>query len=656
MRIYKALSRILCLTVLSVTMLSETALAATKNISVSVDDDYENGTFVLNFEESGEYGLVLLSPDGTVYDYEKKSDTQMECYVGDINAGVWTTEITTEGNEEIGEVKVSVITETEEETQDVGNTIQVGKNIAGLDMYFKDSCFIVTWTDDACGNVDIEIVNLNTSQVIESKRVAEKEFSCSIPENVKNIVVTIVPSESANVDGAELRYVYEVKRELNGKVEFPNIEETNLDTITADVTLNHNLGIIVEVDGVQTASYENQAAGVHTIDIPLNEDGEHEVKVYIVDADGNMNSKTAEFVKDSIAPMVEMQEEYDGIKTTEESITIAGYVRNYDAFSINGDAVDVKTDGYFEMECSLHEGTNEILIEASDNAGNITSYNASVMMYQKNDSEYGRVVLLIIGIVAAIIFIRKDKKKKHKDDDSTITIQNNTPNLAETVNLNTDKDNKSKKKSFSVPLLQREQRAKEKVNAPSKKAVFEKLAELMQKRKTDLNRPVTKKDGVKAILVAVFVFLIFTFVLFLGTAASGSMENTIKTGDICISNRLAYVSRAPQRGDIIYFRRDDKTYGKRVVGIAGDSIEFVDGYVYINGERYIEDYIPEDVETNCNRKFEVPDGHVFVMGDNREDSLDSRYWENPYVSEDEIVAKYMLLIPTHIIYDLFVEA
>lgn len=168
-------------------------------------------------------------------------------------------------------------------------------------------------------------------------------------------------------------------------------------------------------------------------------------------------------------------------------------------------------------------------------------------------------------------------------------------------------------------------------------------------RKEKLDEPVTIKDIVNAILLVVFVLFLFTFVLFLGTASSGSMENTIKTGDVCVANRLAYISREPQRGDIIYFRRDGKTYGKRVVGIAGDTIEFVDGYVYINGKRYVEDYIPESVETNCNKTFEVPANHVFVMGDNREDSYDSRQWEEPYVSEEDIIAKYLFGIPTHVV-------
>lgn len=184
-----------------------------------------------------------------------------------------------------------------------------------------------------------------------------------------------------------------------------------------------------------------------------------------------------------------------------------------------------------------------------------------------------------------------------------------------------------------------------------KMKLIEKLNQIKQRRRDKLNEPTTMKDVVKAIVLTCVVFLIFTFILFLGTASSGSMESTIKTGDVCVANRLAYISDEPERGDIIYFRRDNTTYGKRVVGIAGDSIEFVDGYVYINGERYVEDYIPESVETNSNRTFEVPAEHVFVMGDNREDSLDSRHWDEPYISEDDIVAKYLFVIPTHVILD-----
>ena len=66
--------------------------------------------------------------------------------------------------------------------------------------------------------------------------------------------------------------------------------------------------------------------------------------------------------------------------------------------------------------------------------------------------------------------------------------------------------------------------------------------------------------------------------------------------DITINNRLAYVAHKPERGDMISFKHvndEGKTevYGKRVIGVAGDEIRFVDGYVYINGEKSVEEYI-----------------------------------------------------------------
>ena len=138
-------------------------------------------------------------------------------------------------------------------------------------------------------------------------------------------------------------------------------------------------------------------------------------------------------------------------------------------------------------------------------------------------------------------------------------------------------------------------------------------------------------------------YLIFSFLLAPIWNKGSSMEPTIKDGSFAIGNRLAYVKHSPKRGDIIAFEHNDKNgygYSKRVIGLPGDKITFHDGYVYINDELYDESaYLGDDVETNCTKEFEVPKESVFVLGDNREDSTDSRDFQNPYISYKEIKAK-----------------
>lgn len=124
------------------------------------------------------------------------------------------------------------------------------------------------------------------------------------------------------------------------------------------------------------------------------------------------------------------------------------------------------------------------------------------------------------------------------------------------------------------------------------------------------------------------------------------MFPTLHTHDFILYNRLAYLVEKPQRGDIISFNKDGSIYCKRIVAIEGDVVSFEEGYLYINAEKIEEDYLMIK-DTLCEDTFTVPDGCVFVLGDNRFYSYDSRFWENPFVDVDYINGKCVFIIPTH---------
>ena len=105
-----------------------------------------------------------------------------------------------------------------------------------------------------------------------------------------------------------------------------------------------------------------------------------------------------------------------------------------------------------------------------------------------------------------------------------------------------------------------------------------------------------------------------------------------------------YPFHSPERGDVVELNPplpSSQPYIKRVIGLPGDTIEFRDGYVYINGERLNEPYIDGAV-TECNSGpfcsvDKIPDGHVYVLGDNRDNSSDSRSFG--YVKIEDLVGK-----------------
>ena len=152
---------------------------------------------------------------------------------------------------------------------------------------------------------------------------------------------------------------------------------------------------------------------------------------------------------------------------------------------------------------------------------------------------------------------------------------------------------------------------------------------------------------VKTIILAVLLaFVVDTVFIVNATVPTGSMENTIMAGDRILALRTSYWFDEPKAGDIAVFRYpDDPTgntlYVKRVIGTEGDVVEVADGAVYVNGEMLTEDYIAETTQGDFG-PYLVPEGSYFMMGDNRNHSLDSRFWENKFVPKDEILGKVVL--------------
>jgi signal peptidase I len=110
---------------------------------------------------------------------------------------------------------------------------------------------------------------------------------------------------------------------------------------------------------------------------------------------------------------------------------------------------------------------------------------------------------------------------------------------------------------------------------------------------------------------------------------SESMVPTLEVGDRILANKFIYHFTDPKKGDVIVFdsvdEEDDQTLVKRVVGVAGDEIQVEDGVLFVNGEAQNEPYLNQELPFRGSYgPTEVPEGHIFVMGDNRGNSADSR--------------------------------
>lgn len=172
------------------------------------------------------------------------------------------------------------------------------------------------------------------------------------------------------------------------------------------------------------------------------------------------------------------------------------------------------------------------------------------------------------------------------------------------------------------------------------------MSEQVQEMSTSETKPVKKRneawEWIKSLLIAFLLALIIRQFLFAIFMVDGqSMVPTLQDRERLIVNKLVYHLHKPEYNDILVFRYpsdESKDFIKRVIGLPGDKIEIHDYKVFRNGQELDEPFIAEPTAPSI-QTFQVPDGTIFVMGDNRNYSKDSRDPQVGYVKDEEIIGR-----------------
>ena len=156
----------------------------------------------------------------------------------------------------------------------------------------------------------------------------------------------------------------------------------------------------------------------------------------------------------------------------------------------------------------------------------------------------------------------------------------------------------------------------------------------------DPSRPSILRSLIGLVLFVVLVYgfwwLLREFVVTPYEIPSGSMEETIMTGDMVFSERISYYTRDIEQGDIVTFNDTEipgRVLIKRVIAVGGQTVDLVDGQVVVDGVALDEPYTDgkpsepyENTLVPISYPYTVPEGSIWVMGDNRTNSKDSRYF------------------------------
>ncbi len=151
-------------------------------------------------------------------------------------------------------------------------------------------------------------------------------------------------------------------------------------------------------------------------------------------------------------------------------------------------------------------------------------------------------------------------------------------------------------------------------------------------------------EWIKAIVIAVIlaaIIRLFIFEVFL--VEGSSMQPTLLNGERLIVNKFHFFLNEPVTGDVLVFNfSGDRDFIKRVIAVGGDEIQIKNGSVFLNGVLVVEDHILESTSGNFGPVV-VPENTVFVMGDNRNNSMDSRDPTVGFISREQIKGKAFLV-------------